>query len=332
MPAARATTRVANPHLVYLDLNKWIDLAHAEAGTDKGKRYESALTAACQLVAEGRVVFPLSFAHFMEVAKIGNDTQRRTLARLMVRLSQGWFLASASSLIMGELRRAVALRFQKTVDVPAVIALTRSLKTVFINAEQMAALGDFDDSIFQSPLVLEEFLANARVGPSFVNEWKTFADNHERGRALRWDTSREVRKRAYCAVLTLGIQERLSSALAEFGLTVNVLEDLGPEGCVSLLESVPLLDVEINLHVERNEHKDRKIAPNDEVDLGFLSLAVPYCHTVITEKFWTSLVRRMKLDEKYGTVIGYDLDEVLRDLPKRAATDSRFCAVGHLDA
>ena len=31
--------RPQSPLLVYLDLNKWIDLAHAETGTDKGKPY-----------------------------------------------------------------------------------------------------------------------------------------------------------------------------------------------------------------------------------------------------------------------------------------------------
>jgi hypothetical protein len=31
---------------------------------------------------------------FMEVAKIGDDSSRRNLAKLMANLSQGWFLAS----------------------------------------------------------------------------------------------------------------------------------------------------------------------------------------------------------------------------------------------
>jgi hypothetical protein len=96
------SVRPAHPLLVYLDLNKWIDFAHAEAGTERGRRYESALTAAGELVAEGRVIFPLSFAHFMEVAKIGSDAQRRKLARLMVRLSRGWLLPSTGSSLCWE--------------------------------------------------------------------------------------------------------------------------------------------------------------------------------------------------------------------------------------
>jgi hypothetical protein len=38
--------------------------------------HKAALDAAKDLVAEGRVIFPLSFAHFMEAAKIGKDHQK----------------------------------------------------------------------------------------------------------------------------------------------------------------------------------------------------------------------------------------------------------------
>lgn len=306
--------RPSKPLLVYLDLNKWVDLAHAETGTEKGKQYETALKTADELVTAGRVIFPLSFAHLMEVSKIGKDEQRRTLARLMVRLSRGWFLPSAGSRLPDELRRAIAARFGKAFRDPGRIVLTRSLKAAIADPRLIDASGGFDEALFQSPEFLEAFIAAARTGPEFLDNWRTFADQHEAGRSLRWDTSRDVRKLAYCTLVTAGIHDRLVGVLAEFGLMLNVLEFLGPDGCVALLERIPLLDVEINLHVERNEHRDRKIAPNDEIDLGFLALAIPYCHVVITEKFWASLVRRLKLDQKYQTLISCDLNEVVSGL------------------
>jgi len=80
---------------------------------------------------------------------------------------------------------------------------------------------------------------------------------------------------------------------------------------------VPFLDVEVNLHTERNEQRDRRIAPNDEIDLGFLSLAVSYCQAVFTEKFWVSLVHRTKLDAKYGTYVGHDLGQMIAYVRRR---------------
>jgi hypothetical protein len=302
--------RPRQPLLIYLDLNKWIDLAHAETGTERGKEFEPALKAAVDLVSEGRAIFPLSSSHLFEVAKIGDDTRRRVLARLMVRLSQGQFLLSARSLITAELRSAIAIRFRKPIPSSIGHVLTSRVMSSLIDDEQATTLENFDDSMLQSPEVLEEFLATARINKDFINGWKTFADDHESGRAMRWDASRDERKRAYCVLVTMGIRERLATILAEFDLPLNILEGLGAKGCVELFEGVPVLDVEINLHVERNEHRDRKIAPNDEIDLGFLSLAVPYCHAVITEKFWTSLIRRLKLDQKYETFVGYDLKDI----------------------
>lgn len=137
---------------------------------------------------------------------------------------------------------------------------------------------------------------------------------HEAGRVRRWGASREIRKSAYCTKVLEGIWPRIAAVLDEFDLPTNRLEALGPQRCMKLLELVPHLDIEINLHVERNEHKGRKIAPNDEIDLGFLSLAVPYCRVVVTEKFWTALIHRTKLDVKYGTRVGHSLSEALMSL------------------
>lgn len=302
------------PHCVYLDLNQWIYLAQAEAGTDERKQHGLALKAATDLVSAGEAIFPLSSEHFMEVAKIGDDTRRRKLAKLMVKLSQGWFLVSANSLLVEELRRAIARQFQRRFCGEENAAVTRSFRAAFGQPSQLGIRREFDDTIFHSPAILEELLATARVSREFVNRWNTFAKNHEEGRQLRWDVSRKIRKRAYCVLVTYDIQDHLASVLDEFDLRWKDLEDLGPERLVRLLESVPILDVEINLFTERNEHRDRRIEPNDEIDIAFLSVAVPYCRVVATEKFWANLVHRTKLDEKYGTYVGHDLNEILPHL------------------
>ncbi len=175
----------------------------------------------------------------------------------------------------------------------------------------MLSGADFDDALLDNPSVLEDLLSACRSGSSFVKRWKTIAQEHENGSSLRWSASKEIRKRAYCVLVTEAIQTDLISVLAGFGLTWQNFADLGPERCLDLLESVPFLDIEINLFVERNEHRDRKIQPNDEVDIAFLSLAVPSCRVVVTEKFWTSLIRRRKLDAKYGAHVTSDLSEAM---------------------
>ncbi|MGA3292797.1 MAG: hypothetical protein ABSE45_02305 [Candidatus Acidiferrales bacterium] len=124
-----------------------------------------------------------------------------------------------------------------------------------------------------------------------------------------------MRKRAYCVLVMDGIQTHLISILKEFGLQWTDLASRSPEALVGFLQSVPTLDVEITLFTERNEHRDRRIDPNDEIDIGFLSLATPCCDLIATEKFWAT--HRTNLDRKYGTYVGHDLNDLLASLRDR---------------
>lgn len=302
------------PILAYLDLNKWVEMAHWRvegASARETKAFDTALGWA----TSGQVVFPLSSAHFFELAKIGNDQRRRLLARTMADLSQGWFLISPGNLIKHELRRAVARRFHKAVSANPQAPIARSIELVFADRDKVNLTRE--DRLFQQPGVLEEFLATARVDRTFLGNWDRVAREHERSRGLVWGGSKVSRKRAYCARLTIGISEAFGASLAEEGVTLADLEKLGPDGCVQLLEGVPFLDIEVFLHVERNEHRDRAIQANDEIDIAFLRMAVPYCDYVITEKFWANLLRRGHFDRKYRTVISSSLSAALTGVAAR---------------
>jgi hypothetical protein len=305
---AKSSTLRISPTLVYLDLNKWVDLAKADVCKPDGEKYQRALRTAEQLVSAGEAIFPLSSAHFMEVAKIRDNGRRRELVKLMVKLSDGWFLVSASYLLISALRRAVAVQFQQPLSDEATAPVSRGLKLAFIVPDKPV---DVDFYVTNSPIMLEELLATARVNSEFLQRWDSFAVKHEAGRAQLWDLSRAVRKRTYCARVTGRIGDRLAAVLEDFRLGLNDLYALGPNRCMELLELVPFLDVEINLHFERNQHRDRKIAPNDEIDLGLLSLAVPSCQVVVTEQFWAALVQRTKFDAKYGTRVCHDVNEAI---------------------
>lgn len=318
--------RTVLPFLVYLDLNKWVEIAKWRTEGSQSGRPEGFDTA-LRWATSGTVLFPLSSGHFFEIAKIGDDKRRRTLANTMADLSQGWFLVSPGNLIKRELRRAMARTFHKTFsDIPPV-PITRNISWVFARPDQVDLARE--DRLFQQPGFLREYLATARINRPFLESWDRIAQEHEWSRGIVRTGSRTLRKRAYCARLTMAIREVFESALVETGLTSTDMGKLGPDGAVQLLESVSFLDVEMFLHVERNEHRDRRIQANDEIDIGFLRMAVPYCDHVITEKFWSSLLLRNGFDEKYVTTIGSDLTGVLaRVASKVGMSMSVFDEVG----
>ena len=79
---------------------------------------------------------------------------------------------------------------------------------------------------------------------------------------------------------------------------------------MSVLESVPTLDVLVTLETERDENLPRKPHENDLADLAALSVAIPYCDIVVTEKHWANVAKRNKLNRKYDTCILTDVREL----------------------
>jgi hypothetical protein len=72
---------------VYLDQMKWIDLARAESGHALGAAIVDPLRVLKRAVADGRVRFPLSAAHYFETGKQRNPRRRKELAATMASLA-----------------------------------------------------------------------------------------------------------------------------------------------------------------------------------------------------------------------------------------------------
>jgi hypothetical protein len=86
---------------------------------------------------------------------------------------------------------------------------------------------------------------------------------------------------------------------------------LGPEGLIKFFEDMPTTDIMMNLRNQRNNQFEKAIEPNDLNDLSFLSVAIPYCDVVVTEKQWVDLAKRKGVDRKYNTVLLSDLAELV---------------------
>jgi len=70
------------------------------------------------------------------------------------------------------------------------------------------------------------------------------------------------------------------------------------------------MDIWINLHVLRDSDKGKAVHRNDTNDMAFLSIAVPYCDIIVTEKYWAHQLISNGYDKKYNTTILTDLTEL----------------------
>jgi len=85
------------------------------------------------------------------------------------------------------------------------------------------------------------------------------------------------------------------------------LEGMEDRELLQTISEIPTLNVHVELGVQKTKQRTKPTDPNDLFDLDFLSVAIPYCDCVVTERFWVDLVRRAELDKRYNTIIASDL-------------------------
>src|SRR5262245_14450491 len=99
------------PRSIYLDQNKWVDLARAYHGHPDGGAFTATLKA-CKRAVEGRTAFfPLSVTHYEETAVVSDSGRRDRLAEVMELLSGFTTIASQLRVVPVELEWALNRRF-----------------------------------------------------------------------------------------------------------------------------------------------------------------------------------------------------------------------------
>jgi hypothetical protein len=103
---------------VYLDQNKWIDLARADTGHPMGAAFVDTLVLLKQAADERRAGFPLSSAHYYETGKQHDRNRRIGLSTTMARLAGQLRIAPPHAIVPWEIRQALNTVFDLGVSVP----------------------------------------------------------------------------------------------------------------------------------------------------------------------------------------------------------------------
>ena len=78
----------------------------------------------------------------------------------------------------------------------------------------------------------------------------------------------------------------------------------------AFIEDVPTMFAHRELRRLRHAASEKPWEENDLTDLEALAPAMVYCDVVVTERLWTDLAHRAKLDERFGTKICRDLTDL----------------------
>lgn len=112
---------------VYLDQNKWIDLARAREGQPAGGRYRDALAVSEAAVDRGLASFPLDTSRYIETAKRQKYASRIRLTDVMESLSRYDSISPSSVVLPAGLDVALHKRFGRPAHAPAPVPFGRGV-------------------------------------------------------------------------------------------------------------------------------------------------------------------------------------------------------------
>ena len=317
--------------VIYLDQNKWIELAKAIIKPEENKKYADVADLISNKVERGDWIFPISSMHVFETTLRANANSREKLVDVMVKISNGYAIKSFLDIQGNELSNT----FFKIISPEKVSPIEAVLKNplIAIGAEKF----NIDIENIYLPNEIKQELINI-VEPFFKKNIKdddiakTILNNYDNSLADDFIKNDKLMTKIFnedrISLLKLNKEDRYVIFLTK--IFTRAAQDWNRESlklfidnekiksifsnkdqAIDFLEDSPSLNIYIKLLYELLKDKERPIKEHDHRDINFLSTAVPYCDIVITEKTWKHLINLNKLDKKYSTTVENDLNYLL---------------------
>jgi hypothetical protein len=322
---------------VYLDQNKWIDLARAATNHESGTQYRAALDAARAASSSDAASFPLDLYRYEETGKRGNAPSRTRLADFMFELSQQSTMARPNALLPGEIDRVLNQRFGRPAfprrpEVFGVgishMASSLSLPPLdlsplpeghpFKSGDLRAALEHaFDRAVEHGVLRAGPEMARSMgldvkmraVADQYVAYESSHAESFERKHLTGDDLEFAVRLTDFA-----NIKVAVVEALERVGLTwAGFIYGMQPSDVMSFMGDLPTRNVTNVLRAAKFRQK-QKWERNDWNDIEALAVAVVHCDVVVTEKQWVHHLHQAGVDERYGTTLLSDTSKLAQVL------------------
>jgi hypothetical protein len=302
------TKREARVKVVYLDQNKWIDVARAFHGKASDAALKAAFEDVQRISQQGAAVFPLSWVHYLETAKSTNHERRKRLGTVMWELSRGHTMASYGAIVRFELELVFAKRFPGVV--PRDFRLvSRGVAYAFgerydyripeevrrrLPAGTVERLEGELQKVLEKAVITGEGPGGIRMpSPNFTRPNESFK-RHLKTLPERDSLLPSGKREDFLHAIALDhITDSLNEMLDFHGLSwQRDLEPLGREGLTALVQDMPSRRTEVHLHRQIIKNPNLKPKDNDLEDWSWLGPATAHCDIVVCEKHFANLLHR----------------------------------------
>ncbi|MEV7977253.1 hypothetical protein [Streptomyces sp. NPDC086519] len=331
------------PLMVYLDLNHWYALGDALAGAPQNPDHVTALKQFQGHVERGEVMFPLSAVHYMELTENPRDAHRERAADAMALLSRFVTMAPESKILDEELALELNRRLGRPAFPKKVAKFGIGVGFAFGEAKRMVLKGITEENRQELEtrlgMSVSQFEASANAtaeywvlrGPtatlrSAIPNYDPYvarriADAQLADFSVMINTLRtvpDIAKRpmdAICArQLSFDIIDNYTRALMSAGFMMRTPFH-GPTELTDFLTALPSRKVVTMMHFHYLKDVHRNWTINDLRDIAALSIAIPYCDAVVTDKkARDTAVNRAHLDKEFNTPIFSSLTDLTKHL------------------
>ncbi len=302
---------VTMPRIIFLDTNKWIELARGHY--DKVPELKIVSQTVTATSKSGNAILPISVAQLEETIKNSNPARRKRLAEFMLLVSKGWTILPAPRIMSFEIEDAC----RRFLGLPRL-----DLQALAIKKGVSQLLGAKGRLVYKKPEArlpkdIEKQILDAVESPSTLlrsmTDWADERVSRESEQysieyarkieALRKKQSRlmkpEQRHNAEFAKLLRDMIPEIILFFYGVGRDPRpFLEDIltDENSIIHFLHTVPTSFCNVELSFYRDEQMQRKVQPNDLNDIMMLSIAIPYTDAVVTERMWYRAITQNKLD------------------------------------
>lgn len=310
---------------VYLDQNKWIDLAKARFRQDADPALKRVLESCVGTMRSGAATYPLSPVHYMEVARIGNPRQRSRLGTIMHELSGGHAMASYGSIVEHELSLALAKRFPD-LHAGEFAIFGFGFSHAFqmgdspyrlpphVRAQIDPSLADWFEDQAQEVIeralltgsspdgVLPEKFGLTEHNTLFMKHLNTLPSKLEGLPRHQWHD-------ALVGLVLVDMLDGINRVLRGHNLTWPQLSAMGKSELTTLVAELPTRSIDLHLHWQVVKNPRLVPKPTDLEDWAGLVPAAAYCDVLVCEKHFADLLARDRFKVRAEVLTD------LRDLP-----------------
>jgi hypothetical protein len=283
--------------IVYLDQNKWIELARIVHGKEQSP-HAKAILHALNAATESGCILPLSAMHYMETARISNADRRARLGSVMWKYSKGNTLTSYPSVVRHELEVALSNHFPCARPSENFALLGRGVSHAFGEHRTSDLPYEVEEEIERSMLTGNSKL---NIEPlSFRNS--VHRENFFAHLVSLHKTKEDLPKSKWenwlYAIALNDIRNPLAEVMCRHNIKKADFENLGETQLKAIMDAMPTRHLDIHLHRQVLKNLSYKAKITDLEDWAGLGIASCYCDVVVCEKHMANMIQRDRFSVK----------------------------------